>query len=60
MDLRKFKVCKKPQIASFAEGPKIFFADLRFADLICGTPTFEQIADGATTGSFFLRISFSF
>jgi hypothetical protein len=29
-----------PQSDTFAEGPLIKFADLRFADLICGQPNF--------------------
>jgi hypothetical protein len=40
----------KPEIATFAEGPQIFFkievrkvADFRFAELICGPPTFGNI-----------------
>ena len=45
--IRKVRKPKKKKIRKFA--------DLRFADLICGTPTFEQIADAATTGSFFSK-----
>jgi hypothetical protein len=32
-----------PQIATFSEGPLIKFADLRFAELICGPPNFDAM-----------------
>jgi hypothetical protein len=45
-----------PQIATFAEGPQIFkkiqvriFADLRFAEHICGPPTFGNTTSQSET-----------